>query len=81
MKQPKLGVTIAVSCLLSIGGLTAGPILAAGITSPPGCGPDVEIADDGTPSILGPSELTVTDLRAWWTSTGRGQPSRLGIMD
>jgi len=79
MKQPKLGVTIAVSCLLSIGGLTAVPILAAGITSPPGCGPDVEIADDGTPSILGPSELTVTDLRAWWTSTGRGQPSRLGI--
>ncbi len=79
MKQPKLGVAIAVSCLLSIGGLTAVPILAAGIASPPHCGPDVEIADDGTPSILGPSELTVTDLRAWWTSTGRGQPSRLGI--
>jgi murein DD-endopeptidase MepM/ murein hydrolase activator NlpD len=79
MKQPKLGVAIAVSCLLSIGGLTAVPILAAGIASPPGCGPDVDIADDGTPSILGPSELTVTDLRAWWTSTGRGQPSRLGI--
>lgn len=79
MKQPKLGVAIAVSCLLSIGGLTAVPILAAGIASPPHCGPDVEIADDGTPSILGPSELTVTDLRAWWNSSGRGQPSRLGI--
>src|SRR5690606_14622530 len=25
------------------------------------------------------SALTVSDLRAWWSSTGRGQPSRLGI--
>jgi hypothetical protein len=79
MKQPKLGAAIAAACLLTVGGLTALPILAAGLTSPPGCGPSEEIADDGTPSILGASRLTATDLRAWWTGTGRSQPPRLGI--
>lgn len=79
MKQPKLGAAVAVACLLTVGGLTALPILAAGLTSPPGCGPSEAVADDGTPSILGVSRLTVTDLRAWWTGTGRGQPSLLGI--
>ncbi len=79
MKQPKLGAAVAVAGLLTVGGLTALPILAAGLPSPPGCGPSEEVADDGTPSILGVSRLTVTDLRAWWTGTGRGQPSRLGI--
>ncbi|WCO67960.1 peptidoglycan DD-metalloendopeptidase family protein [Iamia majanohamensis] len=66
---------------MTIGGFTSLPILAVGISgiSPPACGELGEVADDGTPSILGPSTLTVSDLRAWWTSTGRGQPSNLGI--
>jgi murein DD-endopeptidase MepM/ murein hydrolase activator NlpD len=81
MKRPKPGAAIALACLLTVGGFTALPILAVGIggASPPGCVPPGEIADDGTPSILGPSTLTVADLRSWWASTGRGQPSRLGI--
>ena len=79
MKQPRLGAAIALACLLTVGGFTALPILAVGIGASPPCGQIGEIADDGTPSILGPSALTVAELRAWWTSTGRGQPPRLGI--
>lgn len=81
MKRPKLGTAIALACLVTVGGLTALPILAIGTgdASPPGCGQIGEIADDGTPSILGSSTLTVADLRAWWNSTGRAQPSQLGI--
>jgi murein DD-endopeptidase MepM/ murein hydrolase activator NlpD len=81
MKQPKVGAAIALACVVTVGGLTALPILTIGIggASPPGCGENGEVANDGTPSILGPSALTVADLRAWWAGTGRGQPSRLGI--
>ncbi len=81
MKRPKIGTSLALACLLTVGGFTAMPLLAIGIggASPPGCTSAGEIADDGTPSILGPSALTAPDLRAWWASTGRGQPSRLGI--
>jgi len=81
MKGPKLGAAIAFTCLTTVGGFTALPILAIGIggPSPPGCPATGEIADDGTPSIIGPSILTVADLRSWWVSTGRGQPPRLGI--
>jgi murein DD-endopeptidase MepM/ murein hydrolase activator NlpD len=81
MKRPKLGAAVALASLLIVGAFTALPILAIGIggASPPSCGEAGEIADDGTPSILGPPTLAVADLRAWWTSTGRGQPSRLGI--
>lgn len=82
MKRPKLGAAIAVACLVTVGGITALPILAVGTggaPSPLACGQIGAIADDGTPSILGPSTLTVADLRAWWTSTRRGQPSRLRI--
>ncbi|MGQ0823770.1 MAG: peptidoglycan DD-metalloendopeptidase family protein [Actinomycetota bacterium] len=82
MKRPKLGVAIALACLMTVGGTTALPILAVGIgdaPSPARCGQIGAVADDGTPSILGPSTLTVADLRAWWTSTRRGQPSRLRI--
>lgn len=80
MKRPKLGAALALATLTTVGGLTALPILAIGVggASPPSCGA-VEIVDDGTPSILGPSTLTVADLRAWWTSTGRTQPTRLRI--
>ena len=81
MKGPKLGAAIAFTCLTTVGAFTALPILAIGIggASPPGCLATGEIADDGTPSIIGPSVLTVADLRSWWASTGRGQPPRLGI--
>ena len=79
MKQPRLGAAIALSGLLTVGGFTALPTLAVGTgASPPG-GQIGETANDGTPSILGPSALTVAELRAWWTNTGRGQPPRLGI--
>jgi murein DD-endopeptidase MepM/ murein hydrolase activator NlpD len=72
---------IALAALALVGGLTALPILATagGAGSPPGCGPVGEIADDGTPSILGSATLTVADLRAWWNASARGQPSRLRI--
>ena len=79
MKGPRLGAAIALACLLIVSGSTALPILAVGIGASPPCGQIGEIADDGTPSILGPSTLTVADLRVWWTATSRGQPSRLGI--
>lgn len=81
MKRPKIGAVVALACLVSVGALTALPILAVGLggASSPGCGQIGEVADDGTPSILGPSTLTVADLRAWWTSTGKGQPARLRI--
>ncbi|MGH9243531.1 MAG: peptidoglycan DD-metalloendopeptidase family protein [Acidimicrobiales bacterium] len=81
MKRPRLGAAIALACLVTVGGITALPILAVGVgrASPPDCGPLGEVADDGTPAILGPSTLTVADLRTWWDSTRRGQPPRLRI--
>ncbi len=81
MKRPKLGAALALACLVTVGGLTAVPILAIGVgsASSPGCAQNGDIANDGTPSILGPSTLTVAELRAWWASTGRGQPARLRI--
>src|SRR3546814_6369691 len=81
MKRPKLGAGISLCCLVTIGGFTALPILAVGVGdgSASGCAHSGAVADDGTPSILGPSALTVADLRAWWESTGRGQPSRLRV--
>lgn len=81
MERRKLGAAIALACLGTIGGVTALPILAVGIgsASPTSCGLAGEVADDGTPRILGPSTLTVADLRIWWDNTGRGQPARLRI--
>jgi murein DD-endopeptidase MepM/ murein hydrolase activator NlpD len=80
-KPSKAAPAIALTVLTLVGGTTALPILAlAGVGgSPPGCPAVAEVADDGTPGILGPATLTVTDLRAWWRGTGRGQPSRLAI--
>lgn len=78
MKRPHLGAAIAATSLLTIGGMSALPILATGIgaAAPPVCGP---VADDETPAILGTSVLTVADLRAWWDGTRRPQPARLGV--
>jgi hypothetical protein len=80
-KPSNAGPAIALTVLTLVGGTTALPILAlAGVGGlPPGCVAAGEVADDGTPSILGPATLTVTDVRAWWSATGRGQPSRLAI--
>jgi hypothetical protein len=79
-KPPKAALAVPLAALALVGGITALPILAVpGRGSPPGCGTGTAVADDGTPSILGPATLTVTDIRAWWTSTGRQQPSRLAI--
>jgi hypothetical protein len=36
-------------------------------------------SEDGSPTILGPSTLTLTELVDWWTSTGRGQPQALDL--
>lgn len=35
---------------------------------------------DGSPTILGPSTLTLTELVDWWTSTDRGQPQALDLL-
>jgi hypothetical protein len=77
----KAAPAIALTVLTLVGGTSALPILAlaSGGGSPPGCAAVSEIADDGTPSILGPATLTVADLHAWWNRAGRGQPSRLAI--
>ena len=81
MKRPTLAAVVALGCLAAVGGLTALPILAVGSggASSAACGLLGDRADDGTPSILGPSTLTVADLRAWWINTRRGQPARLRI--
>ena len=79
-KPTKVASAIALTFLLFIGGLVAIPFLAvAAAGDSPGCGASgpAEVEDDGTPSLLGPSTLTVANLRAWWTSNGRGQPTRL----
>ena len=79
-KPTKVASAIALTFLLFIGGLVAIPFLAvAAAGDSPGCGAagPVEVEDDGTPSLLGPSTLTVADLRTWWTSSGRDQPTRL----
>lgn len=79
MQKRKLGSAIALSCLLTVGGLSALPILVVGVGgASPDCGRLDEHGSDGTPSILGTSTLDVADLRAWWRSSGRGQPPRLG---
>lgn len=81
MKQPKFGVVAAIASVVIVGGLCALPILLVGVggASPAGCGQIGQVAEDGSPSILGPSTLTVADVRAWWSNTGRGQPTRLRI--
>lgn len=78
MNRPKLGTSIAFVSVLTVSGFTAVPILAIGVggEAASGC---VAVADDGTPSILGPATLSVTDLRGWWSDTGWGQPARLRL--
>jgi murein DD-endopeptidase MepM/ murein hydrolase activator NlpD len=55
------------------------PFLALMSGGDSACRPTPGITDDGTPSILGPSTLSVSDLTAWWDGTGKGQPPRLSL--
>jgi hypothetical protein len=41
--------------------------------------PNPSRSGDGSPTILGPSTLTLTELVNWWISTGRGQPQALDL--
>lgn len=68
-----------------LGGLLGIPFLAVGGGSQgmPECplqpGAASSTLDDGSPTILGPSTLTVAQLVAWWNDTKDTQPSRLTI--
>jgi hypothetical protein len=86
-RSSKVGFAIASTFLVVVVALAALPLLAPvgendlqrlGAAACGGAGPGGR-ADDGTPTILGPPSLTVADLSAWWRSTGRGQPPRLGL--
>jgi len=69
----------AATAVLVVGGFTCMPLLAvaAGNGNPP-CPDAAAVAADGTPTILGPATLTTAQLDAWWQTTGRAQPARLG---
>lgn len=78
-KQTKIGAGIAGGFLSVLVAMTCFPLLSLG-TGTGGaapCGP--KVADDGTPSILGPSTLSAADLQAWWAATHKGQPPRLEL--
>jgi hypothetical protein len=78
--QHRVAAGIACGTLIVIATLTGLPLLAVGSgETPVGCAAAVEPADDGTPSILGPSTLTVADLTAWWANRDRGQPAQLSL--
>ena len=71
------GVAGAAVAMLSA--LLAVPFLALMSGGDPACQQPPGVTDDGTPSILGPSTLSVSDLTAWWDGTGKGQPPRLSL--
>lgn len=78
-KRSKLGPMLACMFLGFAGCLTGLPLLAIAQGGPAqGCAADGSV-DDGSPSILGASTLSVVELKAWWDNTGRGQPPRLGL--
>jgi murein DD-endopeptidase MepM/ murein hydrolase activator NlpD len=80
MTHNRVATGIAGGTLTVIATLTGLPLLAVGSgDGPDGCVPVVEPADDGTPSILGASTLTVADLTAWWANSNRGQPAQLSM--
>ena len=84
MKRSKLGTLAALALVFAVSAFTVVPVLAAGFGEPSPsrstcAGEPGPVAEDGTPAILGPSPLTVADLRRWWASTRRGQPRRLSV--
>lgn len=84
MKRSKLGTLATLALAFAVSGFTVVPVLAAGFSEPSPSsstctGDPGPVAEDGTPAILGPSPLTVADLRRWWASTRRGQPRRLSV--
>lgn len=81
MKHSRSAIVIALVFLVFAGSIAALPVFALGVTgaAPGACAPLTDLAEDGTPSLLGSSALTVADLRGWWNDTGRPQPGRLGL--
>jgi hypothetical protein len=76
-----LTATAAVTSTI-VGVVVVIPLLAlgaGGFALQPDCA-EVGLSEQvaGSPSVLGPSTLTLADLRAWWDATGRGQPEELG---
>jgi murein DD-endopeptidase MepM/ murein hydrolase activator NlpD len=67
--------------LLCGGGAFGGQLGTATVTDPDGGdgGGAAPPADDGTPTIMGPAELTGQQVKAWWDRTRGNQPSRLGV--
>ena len=76
MKVARLTTVIAAACVATLAAL---PLLALGLSPTTSAADCATLADDGTPTILGPSALSVTDLRSWWTDRDRGQPPRLRL--
>ena len=76
MKATRIAPACVAVCVVALIGL---PLIAVAIPPPSTESPCTELADDGSPSILGPSVLSVADLRAWWASSGREQPRRLRL--
>lgn len=65
-----VGVVVVIPLLaLGAGGLDLHPRCGEG-------GPSEQVA--GSPSVLGPSTLTLPEVRAWWEASGHGQPQELG---
>jgi hypothetical protein len=87
MERPhRIGLTITASFVALIAGLLGVPFLAisTGSGGMPHCPltrtTDAAVATaDGTPSILGPSTLTVAQLVDWWDTDKARQPARLSI--
>jgi len=81
MKHSRSVTVIALVFLAFAGSIAALPVFALAVTgaAPGGCAPLADVAEDGTPSLLGSSTLTVAGLRGWWDDTGRSQPGRLGL--
>jgi murein DD-endopeptidase MepM/ murein hydrolase activator NlpD len=71
-------VSVAATAAIALGGMTALPLLAVAGPGAAPC-PAAAISADGSPTILGPATVTARQLGDWWTSTGRGQPSRLTV--
>ena len=72
------GAAVVVALVLAIPFLAMGAGISTAGTPPSQCGQNTA-ADDGTPPILGSSELSATDLRKWWGSSRSGQPDRLTV--
>ncbi len=85
MSQHHAAVAAATGTAASIVLVLCVPFLALGggvgldgIAQTP-CGAGPAEAPDGTPTILGESDLTAPEIQTWWESSRRGQPFRLTV--